>query len=114
MGKKKKKVDMRKGVGIQQNVRPMMEDRYNCSRFLSKEEEEEIMKSNHSLVSLFEVRVEKILERYKLDPKSYQKQAQSRSSGSLEEEGSSELLLKESKVLRRVPEDQLEDMNMGT
>ena len=72
------------------------------------------MKTNPSLVSLFEVQVDKISEKYKLDPTSYQEQARSGSNGSMQEEGNKELQLKESKVPRRVPEDQLEDMNLGT
>ena len=58
MDNKKKKVDMRKGVAIQQNVRPMMVEGYNCSRGLGKEEEEENLEAIPSLVSLFEVQVE--------------------------------------------------------
>jgi len=101
-------VHMRKLAKVQQLVKHVLVEGYNCSKGLTSTEEDKIMKANPTLVPLFKVQVDQISEKYMLDHKVYQDQARIEVIQSMEEDEGHELCLWESKMPRRVLEDQLE------
>jgi hypothetical protein len=128
-GKKKLKLSVRTKRGLQTPFRPSMAEGINMMDGMGDEEEDDYLSRNPELVSLFEVDVVAVLEQYQQqNPSTKQKSSGSSKKpveGSLpegigdmpDEEGVAEaerVFEQELQRSRRVKEDELLDLNLGT
>lgn len=60
VGKKKKRIQLKKAQGIRKSLKPTIAEGYKCAEGMIKEEHDEIMRNNLDLIPLFEVDVEGI------------------------------------------------------
>jgi hypothetical protein len=110
LGGTKKKVQVAKLHSPLGRTRPMYVEGLNWLEGVDQDEEDEILAANPALVSLFEVEVEKIKEQYETGKKPKVELEEDVDSLLYEEE----YLLRQSKQPRRVPEDAVVEVNLGT
>lgn len=104
LGKHKKKVEVFKLHAPLGGIRPV------CIEGVEQDEEDESLDANPTLESLFEVEVEKIKEKYLQGSAPVPPLEDDEDSLMYEEE----YVLRQSKQPRRVPEDDVVEVNMGT